>query len=97
MPISSWPGLKFSAASQGPQDNLVSACNSLLFLNRVVSGPGRDVFVELNFSATCSVTAFGLAKHEEWSLFTVATFVTVRAAVLVVNQTGKMHQIGRLN
>lgn len=97
MSISSWPGIKTSAVSQGPQDNLVPVCNSLLFLNHAVSIPGGDTFVELNFSAMCSVTAFVLVKQEEGSFLTIAAFIGLRAAVLVVNQTGKMCQIEKLN
>lgn len=76
---------------------MVSLCNSLLFLDHAISVPGRDVFVELNFSAMCSVTVFVLEKQEEGSFLTTAAFISLRAAVLVVNQIGKMCQVWRLN
>lgn len=96
-PILSWSGLKIPATSHGPQDYLISISNSLLFLNHAVSVSGNDMFIELNFSVMHSVTAFVLAKQEEWTFLTIAAFISVKAAVLVANQIRKMCQIGRLN
>lgn len=64
LPISSWAGLKFSAVTQGSQDTLVSPISQSCYLR------SRKIkFMELNFSAMCSVTVFVVAKQEEGLFF----------------------------